>query len=851
MKALLSFLAGILAAMLLPACAIPREKENMTKETCPASVSTSELPEAPVPPNRAEREAAKRKGWNPNGTYPKFTAEEIEAQFVAGRKLMDDIRRAVDEGKKRFVVPKGQYRYSSTGHGAGHENAPLRFVGISNFTLEAYGVTFWMTRGHDEKNLHDVQSGIWINKCRDLVLRGFDLDYDPPSFLQGKVTKVDLERGTVEFETDPDMLHPKEFNSVANVNFYDENGGLFPQSYIHRTSFAKTGEYTYKIALEDSFMRLQRDEEMMARFSGEARVREGHYISMPMRTGSAIDVFDSENVTLEDINIYQTPGFAIAEFVGAGGHTYRRVKVIRRPGTRRLSVSAADLFHSNLVGKGPVIEECEFAYSFDDGINLHGRFATVLERTDAKSLVIMHHYGGALKTGSPIRFIEWADMFDQGEGIVESVKPIPAGTPRHEKLLAAREKLRKERGVLLVTDRFWDVRLRNGVDAEVGSWGDLMGLHNASGFLVKDSYFHDSGQRGALVNGASNGKFINCTWERFNGGFFITHESWYYLEGPVPRNVSFIGNRIINCGAPAYASDYNSYRRHMPTAGIFMVTMEAGGRGLRRVYALDNIEFIGNYFENIPSSAIGMNYVRSGLIKGNRFKNIAFGGVQNTAINLSMVKNVTIEDNKIIGAPGGVKKMMDLGVRSVNLTIDGVPVNTHAEPRGRFSLMGVERYRKKVLYRSGRVADHPDGDNGAVVKYAGLMPLPDTAADTEAYAFHPPWKGKIGSVALETDIERIHRYAALTFRTYKDNRMGDGVTFIVAIRDAKTPFRDLYRAHVPGGQDRRHTVRLDQSGDVTLRFIVDPGPNNDTGYDFLHVGGIELVEKQSETEPRP
>ena len=38
-------------------------------------------------------------------------------------------------------------------------------------------------------------------------------------------------------------------------------------------------------------------------------------------------------------------------------------------------------------------------------------------------------------------------------------------------------------------------------------------------------------------------------------------------------------------------------------------------------------------------------------------------------------------------------------------------------------------------------------------------------------------------------------------------------------------------------------MELKQSGTVTLRFTVDPGPNDDTGYAFLYVGDIELVEK--------
>ena len=63
------------------------------------------------------------------------------------------------------------------------------------------------------------------------------------------------------------------------------------------------------------------------------------------------------------------PGFAITEIDGEGGHVYRRVRVgshgrqhAEDSGDHRYLVGAnADAFHSVDVGRGPLLEDCDFS----------------------------------------------------------------------------------------------------------------------------------------------------------------------------------------------------------------------------------------------------------------------------------------------------------------------------------------------------------------------------------------------------------------------------------------------------------------------------------------------------------
>jgi len=58
------------------------------------------------------------------------------------------------------------------------------------------------------------------------------------------------------------------------------------------------------------------------------------------------------------------------ENFGGGGHIYRRVKIVRKPGSRGLMSLNADGFHSYALEQGPTLEDSEIAFTGDDFLNL-------------------------------------------------------------------------------------------------------------------------------------------------------------------------------------------------------------------------------------------------------------------------------------------------------------------------------------------------------------------------------------------------------------------------------------------------------------------------------------------------
>ena len=124
------------------------------------------------------------------------------------------------------------------------------------------------------------------------------------------------------------------------------------------------------------------------------------------RRGSTWNIDSSSGVVTEDVTIH-AGGFL--EQLGEGGHIYRRVKIIRRPG--RLMALNADGFHSTSTGTGPTLLDPEISFTGDDHLNTLARMLviskplnTTASATPATSLAMLDVSGVALDPGDALSF---------------------------------------------------------------------------------------------------------------------------------------------------------------------------------------------------------------------------------------------------------------------------------------------------------------------------------------------------------------------------------------------------------------------------------------------------------------
>ena len=95
-----------------------------------------------------------------------------------------------------------------------------------------------------------------------------------------------------------------------------------------------------------------------------------------------------------------------SEQLGDGGHTYRRVKIVRKPG--HLTALNADRLHSTSVKVGPVVEDSEISFTGDDHLNILARMLVVCKPSGlvgpVSSFAVLDVAGVGLQLGDELSF---------------------------------------------------------------------------------------------------------------------------------------------------------------------------------------------------------------------------------------------------------------------------------------------------------------------------------------------------------------------------------------------------------------------------------------------------------------
>jgi hypothetical protein len=106
---------------------------------------------------------------------------------------------------------------------------------------------------------------------------------------------------------------------------------------------------------------------------------------------------NSTAVTVEDLTIYASGYTSVFEGDGGGGHVYRRLNLVPKPG--RLISCNADGLHSSDLDVAPVVEDSHFANLLDDYYNFQTTLLLVMgsdyydyggESTDPNTFLIVH-----------------------------------------------------------------------------------------------------------------------------------------------------------------------------------------------------------------------------------------------------------------------------------------------------------------------------------------------------------------------------------------------------------------------------------------------------------------------------
>lgn len=403
--------------------------------------------------------------------------------------------------------------------------ASLTLRGAARFALEGAGATLVFAPGY----------GVLVRESRDSAVRNLTVAYDPPCFTQGVIVANDASKGTVDVRLDagypsPDAAAPETAyfgSSEIKLQFWDPSTRL----RVPGQSPACVVTVVGPVAGQAGVWRVgnacavpQGVPGMLATISP----RIGATFDIPQfYRGQAWWVHGSVNILSEDVTLTGSGNFAILEWGGGGGHTYRRV-ALTRAGSNLLS-SNTDGFHSFSVGAGPHIDSCHISFMGDDALNFHNRVAVVLavvgdggssvqivDLSDVPSPDAAQPPVSALADlvpGDALRFMTAAQRTPHGTGAVASVTRVadPAVLAAARALAAALPGVSVDPAAVVV----WEVALVGGVGASGITANDIVQFDRraVAGGLVENSVFTDA-YDGVFRLQAANTTLRNNTWQR-------------------------------------------------------------------------------------------------------------------------------------------------------------------------------------------------------------------------------------------------------------------------------------------------------------------------------------------------
>ena len=267
---------------------------------------------------------------------------------------------------------------------------------------------------------------LMAQRCRDLKVARFSIDWARPFLSQGVVRDADL--GCLQLDMHSD--HPFEIRDGRVVFVGREYESDYLRNMLafdarrRETAFRAVDHYGVMPTLRaqsDGKGRLS----LFGNFVSPARAGEIMVIKHHGRRAAGMCFSFCRNVEVEEVTVHHAGGMA---FVGQATRdiTLRRCRVEPTPDSGRVFSSHADATHFTDCHGNIELLDCHFANQLDDATNIHGIYRRIdgSGTTDRLHARLVHHQQDGIETvsaGDTIALFDDRDFSEIGRAEVVSV----------------------------------------------------------------------------------------------------------------------------------------------------------------------------------------------------------------------------------------------------------------------------------------------------------------------------------------------------------------------------------------------------------------------------------------------
>ena len=505
---------------------------------------------------------------------------------------MQDLRAvmAAQAGQPAIDIPSGTYLldFSTT-------RSPISLSGLSDVVIDFHGATIVCNQQQQAFNIKD---------CKNLVIKNFYLEYDPPTCTQGTITAINGSTWDVELHEN----YPTQNIKLQRTQVYDADTRELVRNFTTiwegRQTLTWTGERTLQLTgLSNS------------------AVKPGDFVVLTVLpesyTPHAIYLSRCVDCKLENVTVYDSNCFSFFETDCSNTHYYR-CAVTRKTNdpkypVDRLRAGYADGIHSKHATIGPTIEECTLEHSGDDCIAINGSFYPVY-KTDASTKTVFILTPESMASNiKPKKEDVLVGVNNngtlRGEGMIQSiVTAYPTSSERtacFNKLSNIREQDTYRYGAKITLTEWID-----GL-----ATGDMVYSNNriGSGFKVINNSVGHNRSRAILIK-ASDGEITGNKIDHSAMSAIAIAPEFYWLEAGCSQNLTIAGNTISDCM-------YDASMMGSSQAAALTVVAEAPNGKLAACGAFANIDIHGNTITGCPFPAIFLNSINGGYCYDNILDN--------------------------------------------------------------------------------------------------------------------------------------------------------------------------------------------------------------------------------------
>lgn len=270
---------------------------------------------------------------------------------------------------------------------------------VKNFTFDGNG---------SELLFSNMNNMFQINKSENIVIKDISVDHKYIASIQGEVIKVNIAARSLDIRLDSDptqghwlpditgsvILDDFEYGGGQHGIFFENDGSRraiiqiistnpetpprIGPAFFGASTITKISDNIYRMVIRGA-----NGNQIRGIIPG-MRVTYGMYKAIQKMKASsslivdendklpiaAINLIESKNITLENVNLYSAVGKGIYLLGNSGKVMMHGVNIIRKPGTNRLLATMSDGIHAQRNSAAIIMDNCRVEYTGDDAVAL-------------------------------------------------------------------------------------------------------------------------------------------------------------------------------------------------------------------------------------------------------------------------------------------------------------------------------------------------------------------------------------------------------------------------------------------------------------------------------------------------